>query len=503
MGFLDLPGELLDEIIDLTLPSGLESFVLSCKTIYRRAAMQIAQHNEFRKLWRYASTPSNDGGKSLHLLNEISSHPLIAQYIDVLSLYNIVDYDSPPEVPDHDFALHESNFDRIERLVMESYYIQKAGVDVEVWWGKIMKEVEQEDEENAEGPLCTVVSLLAQLPNLVTFQPPNRWQDIQPMEEAPEHDRDLVYVLDSLIECSNAHGDPTRPLRKLKTILPYMPKGYDARAGLQCVEPFLTLQGLRELFVISCLAVNDDTYTGIPFRWRSKLDSPLRRVELAYCCMDAAGISALLEHTPLLEVFRYSHQTKWHGCEYDWNPGAFVETIAQNCGSTITHLALTIDTLDGEVINGASSFHGFRKLQHLEIDADIFYGPPIESGQRKGQDAMIPVGEREWTIQEIPCLGSMVNPPIVEIDINLDFPNPDQKALRVLLKDVKTQKATRLHQLNVVLRQYDGEWTKDLFAIPGLVTVFDGSQGGERPRAMLPAWKREFEQRVGGIARMG
>jgi hypothetical protein len=93
--------------------------------------------------------------------------------------------------------------------------------------------------------------------------------------------------------------------------------------------------------------------------------------------------------------------------------------------------------------------------------------------------------------------------PIVGIDINLDFPNPDQKALRVLLKDVKTEKATRLHQLNVVLRQYDGEWIKDLFAIPGLVTVFDGSQGGQRPRAMLPAWKREFEQRVGGIARMG
>ena len=332
MGLLDLPGELLDEIITLTLPDGLESFVLSCKTVYVRAGTQIAYHNKLKEQWRYASTPSNDRGKALHILYQISRDPFVVEYIDTLSLYNVNSTDgSVSGASEEDFRMEDGNMERIEKLILECQHLQRAGVDVEEWWEKILVEDEQmDDEEDAEGPLCAIMTLLGQLPNLKTLQLPQRWQDYQPVEEAAGNDKELMYVFDSLIEYSNGHQNKSVPLQRLRTLLPFMPAGYDARAGLQCVEPFFSLKSLEEVFLTSCLAVNDDTYTGIPFKWRNpSIHSPIRRLELAHCCMDADGISALLAHTPRLEVFRYSHETKWHGCEHDWNPGAFIEEIGR------------------------------------------------------------------------------------------------------------------------------------------------------------------------------
>jgi hypothetical protein len=77
------------------------------------------------------------------------------------------------------------------------------------------------------------------------------------------------------------------------------------------LEPFMRLKSLRELYSTSCLAI-DDGYTGMPFHWRFPgINSNLRRVELAYCCMDAEGISVLLRQTPCLQIFRYLHECKW------------------------------------------------------------------------------------------------------------------------------------------------------------------------------------------------
>lgn len=502
MALLHLPGELLDEIIDLTIPYGFENFMLSCKTVYRRGQSKMDRYNNLNKRRRFAALPSNDRGKPLQLLHELSRDPLLADYIDVLNLWNPLAEGSQSdnsEITD-EFRMEDDTMERIKQLVTQTEWLQDAGVDVEGWWGRMMREDEAVDEDDGEQGLCAVLSLLSKLSGLKVLQLPDSWKSIKVRNPRNDEDRQLVYVLDRLIEHSKDSADRTGPLRKLETILPFMPPGYEARAGLQCIEPFFSLRNIKELFGVSLIAV-EDGYTGIPFQWRSAVNSPLRRVELASCCIDSDGLSAFVAHTPQLEVFRYSHETKWHGCEHDWNAGAVLEALGRHCGSHIKELALTIDLLYGEIINGASSFLAFTKLKSLEVDVLVFCGPPIESGQRRGSDAYVPPGDIPWTEHDIPCIGSMLPTCVVDLGINTDYPQSNEQALRSLLKNIRQQKQERLHSLQEInVRQFDGNSAEEVFGIPDIMFFTNGRLEGISSRSMLPAWKRKFAERVGGIA---
>ncbi|KAF2275253.1 uncharacterized protein EI97DRAFT_379811 [Westerdykella ornata] len=505
MGLLQLPGEVLDEIIDFAVPDGLENFALSCKLIYARASSQIFHHNRRTRIGRYAAQPSNDRGKPLLLLFEISRDPSVADYIDVLNLRNPNPDDNASgstQLTD-EFRMEEEAMDGIKNMVTQSAWLESAGVNVEDWWDAMMDEDETvDDEDDFEGVPCTVVSLLSQLPNLRSLQLPETWVQFRPESALTDRERQLLYVLDALVAYSNAGAKGVgRPLQHLETLLPFSPSGYEARAALQSVEPFLALKGLRELFGVALIAV-DDSYTGIPFRWRSDhAISSLRRIELAHCCIDADGISEFLSRTPQLEIFRYSHETKWHGCEHDWNAGAFIGAIARHCGATITEMAITIDEMYGDIINGASSFLAFNNLRTLEVDVQIFCGPPLESGQRRGLAAMVPDGETPWTEHDIPCIASMLPPSIEHMVINTDFPQSEAQALRSLLKNIPQQQAERLPQLQtVIIRQFNDTSGEEVFGIPGHVHVVDGNAELKLQRSMLPLWKRNFSTRVGGIA---
>ncbi|KAF2175947.1 hypothetical protein K469DRAFT_701270 [Zopfia rhizophila CBS 207.26] len=507
MVLLHLPPEILDEIISLTLPSGIEAFALCCKAVNARAASQIQRHNTLKRQWKYTAHNSARRGDTLRMLYEISRDSLVALYIESLNLWDRRQLGNVSRDPRRlvtgdfvNFRADEEAMERIRAMVMGSEYLENAGVDAEEWWGKMMKEDEAGDEDYDDAPY-TVVSLLGLLPNLKTLQLPHRWYDVRPFENAKDDVKRLVSVLDAIVESSNGGNDSEKPLEKLETMLPFMPAGYEERAGLQCVQPFMPLKSMRELYAVSCLAV-DDQYTGIPFQWRfPELNSPLRRVELAYCCMDADGISLLLSHTPSLAVFRYSHQTKWHGCQHDWNPGTFSEAIARHCGKTITELAITVDELYGDICNGASSFLSFPNLQTLEVDVCIFCGPPVESGQERGMYGRVPEGEIPWTEEDIPCLGSMLPESVIEVQINTDFPKPDVVVLKLLLKNLREQREIRLKKLGKVIVWQDKEDSaRTLVESAGAaVCVFSPEGTQTRSRSMMPAWKREFEERVGGL----
>ncbi|KAF2251274.1 hypothetical protein BU26DRAFT_279643 [Trematosphaeria pertusa] len=501
MGLLDLPTELLDGILDLTLPSGIESFALTCKTAYALAAPQVQRHNALKRQWRRTtnySTPRH--GDTLRILYEISRDPLVAEYIESLDLWN-EEEPGPDEEEDagreggllDDFRTDQAAMEKLKEMVTASEFLDGDGQE---WWEQIVKEEEAYDGDNQHLSHATI-ALLGLLPNLKTLRLWPDWLEIS--RSSPKHDKWLRTMNEGLKRIVNRAGQGSgRPLGKLQAIVPYMWAGYEERTGLQDVQAFMTLPSLTELYLVSCIAV-DDGYSGIPFEWAAPgLMSHLTRIELASCCMDADGLSALVSHTPKLSIFRYSHETKWHGCEHDWNPGSFIEALARNCGNTITELAITIDTLYGEIINGASSFLFFPKLEILEVDVRIFCGPPVESGQQLGENAVMPEGARPWTKEDIPCIGSMMPKSIVQLSINTEFPEPDEMALKSLLKNLKEQRAERLHKLEtVILRQYSNDSAHE-FAINAGATLeaFDHGVENVRPRHTMPLWKREFAERT-------
>ncbi|KAF2846731.1 hypothetical protein T440DRAFT_471618 [Plenodomus tracheiphilus IPT5] len=496
MRLLDLPPEIIDLIIDRSTPEGLENFALSCSAVYRRARSIIQHHNAYKRQWGSTTNATRARrGDTLAVLHEIAREPRIARYIESLSLW---DRRTAEDVTDtaviDNFRDSDEAMNNIKDLLHHAEYF--ANADVGQWWTQILEEDQRPETEGID-KLFATVALLSLLPNLKTLQLPDRWHEVRETEAAEA----LVPSVEALVNMANTAGSRSRPLASLETILPFVEEGYDVRVGLQCLQPFMVLNSIRNLYAVSCVAVQDD-WAGIPFFWPNpSLKSPLTKIEFACCCMDASALSVLLANTPALTVFRYSHQSKWEGLEFDWNPGAFLEVIANHVGDRLLELALTIDELHGEIVNGLSSFMRFPKLQVLEADLEAFCGPPVESGQRLGREAFIPEGATPWTHMDIPCMGDMLPDSIRELHINTNFPRPSVQALLSLFKNIVDRRVDKLKQLEIaVIRQYRGNSAQEIATSHNvLLEVFDNDLANPRPRSMMPLWKRRFDVLVGGI----
>ena len=496
MGLLDLPPEILDLIIDRTAPHGLESFVLSCKAVHECAKAQIKHHNAMKQRWRQASSayPARRGD-TLSIMHDISRDPIIAEYIESLSLWDRRTAEEVQDDPDaYNFREDDIALDRIKTLLSYAEYFINA--DLDEWWNQILDEDRAVEDLDAD-KLYATVALLSLLPNLKTLTLPDRWHEVRKTEAAES----LVPSVEALMAIANSSTHSIRPLAALETLLPFVEEGYDVRVGLQCLQPFMTLRSIRNLFAVSCVAV-DDGWGDVPFEWPNpSLKSPLTRIEFAACCMDAGGLSVLFANTPALTTFKYSHQTKWDGLEYDWNPGEILEVLANYHGSRLIELAITVDELHGEIINGLSSFVRLEKLEKIEVDVITFCGPPVESGQRLGRNAFIPDGAKAWTHVDIPCMGDMLPVSIQELHVNTDYPEPSERALLALFKNIKDRRMDKLTLLKkTIIRQYRSSTAQQIADDHEVILeVFDEGIADPRPRSMMPQWKREFDTRVGGI----
>jgi hypothetical protein len=81
MALLDLPDELLQNVVEQTIPKGFESLSLSNKKIYNIAQEYIPTHNRLKRSYqhfRYTLKIKH----AFHLLHRIADEPLIAEYIE-------------------------------------------------------------------------------------------------------------------------------------------------------------------------------------------------------------------------------------------------------------------------------------------------------------------------------------------------------------------------------------------------------------------------------------
>jgi hypothetical protein len=434
-------------------------------------------------------------GDTLSILHSISRDPIIAEYIETLSLWDRrADDEMPDDTDAPSFREDEQVMQNIKDMLRHAEHY--ADADEDEWWSRILEEDRAGDQSNMD-KLYATVALLSLLPNLKTLQLPDRWHEVREGESAEA----LVPNVQSLVAMSNKDGHRQKPLARLETLLPFVEEGYDIRVGLQCIAPFMALKSIRNIYAVSCVAVDED-WGGVPFTWMNpNTKSPLTRVEFAYCCMDATGLSAFLENTPALEVFKYSHQTKWDGLEHDWNAGEMLEALANYNSDTIVELAITIDELHGEVVNGLSSFLRFTKLRKLEVDVECFCGPPLESGQRQGRDAHVPHNSRTWGHIDIPCMGDMLPVNMEELHVNTNFPQPSEESLKALFKNIVLRRKDKLLNLRTaIIRQYGSSSASHIAENHEVILeVFGCDDENPLPRSMMPLWKRDFNSRVGGI----
>lgn len=466
MQLLDLSAELLDQIVDWTLPDGFESLTLACKTAYLLCKPRLAIHNDLRRNWRVVSSDL-----PITVLRQVAEIPLTSRYVKSLNLYHGTSHNEGTET-----RQRPSDHSMIKALVSTSPYFGLAGISFGDWWQELLAEIEYEDEngnrDNDIGAPFAMITLLLFLPKLRTLSLDHRWGDSAVHgrcwmnDDADKHANLRVPVLNALVQHARDRYFDGQSLTTLEVIHPFMESGYDIKASFGAQEWFMLMPAMKEVFSISLMAT-DYSNGGVQFEWSiPDLMSNVRRLELAYCNLDDNGVSNVLSRMPQLKIFHYGHESKHHGCGWEWNPGKFMEAVSRHCGATFEEIGFQCDPDPGAIENGISDFLAFKKLERLEIDILAFMGPPVASGHKRGMCGYKPEGVEDWNESELPCLATILPPSIRVLRLNT-LQNESKEddnysvTLQALLQDFKVYRKTNLPKLTEsFLRQFNSTTAK-------------------------------------------
>ena len=409
MSLLDLPTELLDNIITLTFRhGGFKSIVQAFKTTHNVGESYIPRYNALTRKWRTVciSDRSSDVRATLDVIRAILENPDIAWFIESIDLRGGKDlYGNIGEVIED---MGEDELGMLRRSMETSRYLTLAGQDVDHWIASMG--LRASDRSNYDDEpyrvLFRVTYLLSLLPNLKELTLTDHWACFKDVSSSCGEVLNTIVALSHSELARNNNAPDDLPLGKLQRLRPFQLAEYDPmpRSGVAIIAPFLALPSLWDLHSTNLIAV-DDRHTGIPFTWPyPDTNSNVRNIDLDGCCINADGISELLKHTPYVKTLRYSHSTKWHGCQHDWDAGAFVNTVAEHCGHILTELCVTTDSLFGEVETGIVLLKTFEKLEKVTLDVREFCAPPPDSGSKLGMVGPYP---KNWTLQDIPHISKI------------------------------------------------------------------------------------------------
>merc|ERR1712137_990096 len=136
-------------------------------------------------------------GDTLSILHDIACNPIIAEYIETLSLWDRrADGEMPDDIDTLSFREDEQAMQSIKDLLRHAEYY--ADADEDDWWSRILEEDRAGDQSNMD-KLYATVALLSLLPNLKTLQLPDRWHEVREGESAEA----LVPNVQSLVAMSN------------------------------------------------------------------------------------------------------------------------------------------------------------------------------------------------------------------------------------------------------------------------------------------------------------
>lgn len=457
-----LPTELLDDIISLTLPAGLESIVLSCKTIYHIDKSHIQRHNEYRRRWRFFNL-NDDAPKDYdiripqELLIAITEDPLVADYNEVARFARLW----PEDQYDRN-KVQRIGTERVARISKDKG--KKAAIQaLEQRWQAMAKSLHThksdskvwmerpsifEGEYDEASELYAVVLLLGLLPNLKELRMPNSWGN-------REFGPDVSAMVKIITATANDPGSPHASLSQLERLIPYSTSDGYPMNELTELSSFMALPRLKELYAYSCFAAEDSYRTEIPFKWPDPdLDSRLRRIELVGSCINSDHIAELLSHTPQLSVLKYAHNTPWSSPQRGFDAGAFVDAVGRVRGDTLTELAIMTDEV-GDSTTGVTSLHNFKRLEEIEFDIYVFNAPAYGSDGRHGTTSPTP---SSWSTADIPPLVELLPQSIRRVHLFIsDYPdNIAVEVLNQLLQGSVSKEAALANSMELDIRSPRG-----------------------------------------------
>ncbi|EPE30323.1 F-box protein [Glarea lozoyensis ATCC 20868] len=343
----DLPTELVDVIIENTLPEGFESLALSCKDLWDHCIPHLPRHNYYRSKYRnfsfkapWKEDPDNANMicPVVELLMRISTEPIIARYIEhanfsendvdlSMSLMRVVRL---PEV---------TSEDPFVALFAKSQYLHDADLDWRHYYTEMDTEYTHDTSAGFDG--FGGLSVIHATDFLLTLLP-------------------NVKIL---------------ILPRLYTSTPFTRKILEA-INLLDVVLFLKLPAVK-----SCFFGPGPAGSGVlPFQnetlssWRDLgpgFGRNLVTVDLSGYFLEAKPISQFLQHTPQLKVLDYGHSSRYDRYGKEWDLCNFVTAIEREVGNHLEVLSIRVLNPRAELSPGVISLSGFQQLRKLQVPLEV------------------------------------------------------------------------------------------------------------------------------------
>ena len=370
MDFICLPDELIEIVIQGTMPEGFESLALTCKRIFAICNPYIEHHNLLRSKFDDFNFSNGETDMSTAILSAwdlikcVGNEPVVARYIRHADL-TLDSSHLRRRAYDHDLQAHCPP--SAVNLLEHSPYLKQAHID----WREYMKCIEQ-DLEWARYSQRATAFLLTLLPNVETLRLPYNWRPASIPDPLVN-----TIVSNAKQTKQSLHVKPSLGLvNKLATYAPPL-----SRSPLHLIGPFLALPHVRsfrgsdtEYMVtkdtfgmgyseIELIASLKGSYQG------ADLGQTLETVHLDGARMDDVGIADLLKYTKQLKTLRYSHSAVLRDTE--WDMARFVEAIMREAGSHLEELSVSIIDPPRFFIPKKPSLRNFDRLRKLELPLEI------------------------------------------------------------------------------------------------------------------------------------
>ncbi|KAI1634706.1 hypothetical protein F4809DRAFT_665228 [Biscogniauxia mediterranea] len=399
MLLLELPTELLRNIIHQSIPEGFENVMLSCRTIYECGNAFVNDYNRKRNAYRLVSFNVCDSRNALYWLHRIAEEPGLSHYIRTADLKGYKAYmqcgtpgafseelrKSPAYLEFPKLRENEAALQRIRELITSSAYLG-SDVDLDFWTSALLSDLGDADRY-IEHDFFAGVFFLTLLPNARTLTLP--WNsNYVPSSSDAETNGTRLYegVFDRIQQKARGPHVEAAALGHVKRLEYLLQADYDVKENAGFLSPLLVLPRLEELYATSLVA----TAFAHPFRWKYPgAFSGLRRIELVHCALDAAGV----------------HGCKHHGVEAYWDAGRFVAAVGRHAGARLRRLAVTAEARGlNEVVTAVTSMREFARLETLEAHYAYFCGPSVESGEQASMGVPPRPGYERWTVGATPPL---------------------------------------------------------------------------------------------------
>ncbi|KAK8091464.1 hypothetical protein PG997_001825 [Apiospora hydei] len=428
---VDLPPELLLQIISETLPEGFESLALSCKAVYQLCTPFIKQHNLRRAQFRkFQYSPFPDSGQdplrtpiyhAYDLIERIAREPIVARYIQHADLGR----DSRNLI--HPPGRIQSGIDRngpVAALFANSPCLKQAGLD----WREYHKHIA--DDYNKVHLLGrysqhAAAFVLTLLPNAQYLKLPQLWVPT-----------DLSHKLVNTV------------VERARQSL-----GFDSRTYLSSaippevlrLSPFLALPELRSYNGPNPQAVSK-TPGGVSHKQLplgEKLESariwskPHEEVDLAAFLCSTGRLKTLTYHTG--GVY-YAH----------WDICRFLRLIEGEAETRLEGLAICLATAGHAIVPGHMSMRGFQCLRELQLPVELF-ACMISYIATRINKTLEDLSYGDMESLEVK-LSDLVPASVTHLVLYSNGTAPHHgDALKILFHDFQAMKATRLPALEEIV----------------------------------------------------